>query len=70
MQPGTQAGEIVHRPDPGLARGKWEAPSWAFLAVAVAAVVITLLYVLARSGKLPLTRRAAKSRDGSPGAAP
>ena len=62
MQPGPQSGEIVHRPDPGLARGKWEAPSWAFLAVAAAAIVLTLLYVLARTGKLPLTRRAAAAR--------
>ena len=59
MQPGPQPGEIVHRPDPGLARGKWEAPSWVFLAVAVAAVVITVLYVLTRTGKLALTRKKA-----------
>ena len=67
MQPGSPPGEIVHRPDPGLARGKWEAPSWAFLAVAVGAVLVTLLYVLARRGKFPLTRRAArKSGDAAP----
>jgi hypothetical protein len=69
--PGPQTGEIVHRPDPGLARGKWEAPSWAFLAVAAFAVVITLLYVLARTGKLPLSRsqaaaRKARQTDGQP----
>ncbi len=66
--PGPQTGEIVHRPDPGLARGKWEAPSWAFLAIAAFAVVLTLLYVLARTGKLPLTRRGRQARetDGHP----
>ena len=29
----------IQRPDPGLARGRWEAPSWAFWAVAVAAML-------------------------------
>ena len=33
------ATETVTRPDPGLARGKWEAPAWAFwVALAVAIV--------------------------------
>jgi hypothetical protein len=66
MQPGPQAGEIVHRPDPGLARGKWEAPSWAFLAVAAVAVVLTLLYALVRSGKLRLTRRTTAANTAAP----
>lgn len=30
--------EIVHRPDPGLARGRFEAPPWAFV---VAAALVT-----------------------------
>ena len=29
----------IQRPDPGLARGRWEAPSWAFWAVALAAIL-------------------------------
>ena len=46
--------ETVTRPDPGLARGKWEAPEWAFW-VALAVVVIgTTLYVLRRMGFLRL----------------
>lgn len=44
--------ETVTRPDPGLARGKWEAPAWAFW-VALAVVAIgTTLYVLGRMGIL------------------
>jgi hypothetical protein len=31
--------ETVQRPEPGLARGRWEAPAWVFYAVAVAAVL-------------------------------
>jgi hypothetical protein len=31
--------ETVERPQPGLARGRWEAPGWVFYAVAVAAVI-------------------------------
>jgi hypothetical protein len=49
-----QPTETVTRPDPGLARGKWEAPAWAFW-VALAVVVIgTTLYVLRRMGILRL----------------
>jgi hypothetical protein len=32
------AREVIERPDPGLARGPWEAPAWIFYAVAAAAV--------------------------------
>jgi hypothetical protein len=47
-----QPTETVTRPDPGLARGKWEAPAWAFW-VALALIVIgTTLYVLRRMGIL------------------
>jgi hypothetical protein len=31
--------ETVVRPEPGLARGLWEAPAWLFFALALAAVV-------------------------------
>jgi hypothetical protein len=31
--------EVVTRPDPGIAQGKWEAPAWVFVAVAVVAVL-------------------------------
>jgi hypothetical protein len=39
--------ETVQRPDPGLARGLWEAPSWLFYGVLVAAVVGGLAWALA-----------------------
>jgi len=41
------AGETIERPDPGLARGLWEAPSWVFYVVLVAAVVGGLAWALA-----------------------
>jgi hypothetical protein len=39
-------GETVQRPEPGLARGLWEAPSWLFYGVLVAAVVGGLTWAL------------------------
>lgn len=54
-----EAQVVVHRPDPGLARGMWEAPPWLFL-VAVLLLAATLgLYVAHRAGKLRW-----KSREG------
>lgn len=54
------ATETVTRPDPGLARGKWEAPAWAFW-VALAVVVIGVgLYVARRMGLLRVKKRAAE----------
>jgi hypothetical protein len=51
------ATETVTRPDPGLARGKWEAPAWAFW-VALAVVVIGVaLYVAKRMGFLRLKKK-------------
>jgi hypothetical protein len=47
---GTQApppapSEIVERPDPGLARGRWEAPRWAFALVAALTVLGGLVWI-------------------------
>lgn len=36
---------VVHRPDPGLGRGLWEAPPWLFLAALAAAVVLLGAYL-------------------------
>jgi hypothetical protein len=47
-----QPTETVTRPDPGLARGKWEAPAWAFWLALALLVVGTTLYVLRRLGML------------------
>jgi hypothetical protein len=42
--------ESVTRPEPGLARGRWEAPAWAFYVVIGAVVVGGALYFLWRGG--------------------
>jgi hypothetical protein len=49
---------MVHRPDPGIARGRWEAPTWAFYVLGAVAVIFALVYVGARVG---LFERAKKS---------
>lgn len=52
QEPSPTATEAVTRPEPGLARGKWEAPAWAFW-IALAVVVLgTGLFVAVRSGML------------------
>lgn len=38
--------ESVERPPPGLARGKWEAPPWAFVLVAALTVVGSAVWLL------------------------
>ena len=50
--PTSPATETVTRPDPGLARGAWEAPAWAFWVALAAVVVVTTLFVLGRRGLL------------------
>ena len=56
-EPAEAATETVTRPDPGLARGKWEAPAWAFW-VALAVVLLGVgLYVARRMGLLRLKKR-------------
>ena len=37
--------ESVERPAPGLARGRWEAPRWAFALVAALTVVGSLVWL-------------------------
>jgi hypothetical protein len=39
LQPAPAPTETVQRPDGGLARGRWEAPAWAFYVVAAAALL-------------------------------
>jgi hypothetical protein len=38
-QAGATSGERVERPDPGLARGRWEAPPYVFYGVAAATLI-------------------------------
>ena len=52
------ATETVTRPDPGLARGKWEAPAWAFWVALAVVIVGVCLYVAQRMGFLRLKKRA------------
>ncbi|HLK39806.1 MAG TPA: hypothetical protein VKU41_23780 [Polyangiaceae bacterium] len=43
----TAAGDGVLRPEPGLARGRWEAPAWAFYATLVVAILAAAVWVAA-----------------------
>ena len=62
-----QPTETVTRPDPGIARGKWEAPAWAFwLALALLAIGTTA-YVLRRFGMLRFGSKSGKEAQIDPG---
>lgn len=54
--PSTAATEIVHRPDPGLARGRWEAPLWSFWVALGVVALLAVVYVLVRRGVLSFSR--------------
>jgi hypothetical protein len=56
-----QPTETVTRPDPGLARGKWEAPAWAFWLALALIVVGTAAYLLRRMGMLKLGSKAGRA---------
>jgi hypothetical protein len=60
--------ETVTRPEPGLARGVWEAPTWAFWAALSAVVVVSTLYALFRAGALRRPARAARRQNREPNA--
>ena len=60
------AAETVTRPEPGLARGVWEAPSWTFWAALSAVVVVSTLYALFRAGVLRRPARAARRQNRGP----
>jgi hypothetical protein len=47
LAPAPMPSETVERPEPGLARGRWEAPGWFFYAVAVAAILGGLTWIAA-----------------------
>jgi hypothetical protein len=65
-----QPTETVTRPDPGIARGKWEAPAWAFwLALALIAVGTTA-YVLRRMGMLRFGSKSVKAGQTAQGKKP
>lgn len=52
--PSSSAGptETVTRPDPGLARGVWEAPPWAFWTALGLILLAATAYALVRAGVL------------------
>ncbi|MBX3202052.1 MAG: hypothetical protein KF894_28230 [Labilithrix sp.] len=58
------ATEIVTRPDPGLARGTWEAPAWVFWVMLAIVVLGAAAYLLRRLGVLRLGR--GRAADASP----
>ncbi len=43
--PAPAPSEVVDRPDPGLARGRWEAPRWAFALIAALTVIGGLVWL-------------------------
>jgi hypothetical protein len=55
QQASRPASEVVHRPDPGLARGLWEAPASGLYLAMAAVLVGAALYLAVRLG---LRRRA------------
>ena len=61
LPPAPTATEIVTRPDPGLARGKWEAPPWVFWAMLGVILVGSLAYLLRRMGFLSGAKKAESS---------
>ncbi len=54
--PAAAPSEVVTRPDPGLARGVWEAPAWAFWAALALVLLAAVFYLLRRLGLLRLRR--------------
>ena len=58
--PAPTATESVTRPDPGLARGAWEAPVWLFWVLLALVVLGSAAYALRRAGVLRF-----RSRDAS-----
>lgn len=54
---GTASAESVSRPDPGLARGRWEAPAWAFWVALAIVLIASTLYALRRLGILQLGKK-------------
>jgi hypothetical protein len=49
--------ETVSRPDPGIARGRWEAPAWAFWVALAVILAAATLYGLRRFGLLQIGKK-------------
>jgi len=59
----TSGLQPVERPEPGLARGRWEAPAWIFWTIALITAALALTWAvvalrmsLERRGRRPRTR--------------
>ena len=61
LTPSPAPSDDVVRPDAGLARGPWEAPAWAFYAVAAAALLGGLAWLA-----IALRTRTARDRGVVP----
>jgi hypothetical protein len=57
--PAASAASVALRPEPGLARGVWEAPPWAFV-TALAGAVIAALVCAAWTARGLRNRKAAR----------
>jgi len=57
VEPPAPGSQTVSRPEPGLARGKWEGPAWLFWAILGVAVIAATLYALRRLGILRLPKK-------------
>ena len=66
--PAPTATEIVTRPEPGLARGKWEAPAWVFWVMLAVVILGAAAYVLHRLGILRIgqTNKKDAASSGAP----
>jgi len=62
--PASTATEVVTRPDPGLARGRWEAPRGVFYGAIALVVVVGGLALLSRLGVLASLRLRVAPRTG------
>lgn len=62
--PAPAATETVVRPEPGLARGAWEAPAWALWVALFAILAASTAYLLRRLGVL---RFGGSGSKGTPG---
>jgi hypothetical protein len=66
VQPAPTATETVTRPDPGIARGKWEAPVWVFWVLLALVLLGAGAYLLHRLGLLRRNREKNDARgEGS-----
>jgi hypothetical protein len=57
----NEPSQVVERPEPGLARGRWEAPAWVFYAVVLATVAAGIVWAV-RAVRALRTARAGRGQ--------